>query len=284
MVEAMDVEIGRLLESIPSEVMAQTTVLFVGDNGTPPAIIRPPFDRRHGKSTLYEGGVNVPLIVYGAGVENPNRESAALVNTTDLFATTLELATGQTADDLLPMDLVHDSMSFAPIIKDLPDAAQRTYAYSELVHATSSAVSRQFGYTMRNERYKLLRLTTLQRDEFYDLEADPHEQNNLLLNPMDDVQIANHEALSQQLAALRAPVENACPIVGHCSDCNNCVVNDAEGAGSCTATDTGIQSCRQPDATDFSCPEGQTIHKVRCPCTGPSGFCLTRHDQQLVCQ
>ncbi len=281
MVEAMDAEIGRLLESIPSEVMAQTTVMFVGDNGTPKAVTRAPFARNHAKNTLYEGGVNVPLIVYGAGVENPNRESAALINTTDLFATTLELATGQTADNLLPMDLVHDSMSFAPIIKDLPDAAQRAYAYTELFHPTRNNVSRQFGQAIRNERYKLIRLTTLQRDEFYDLETDPYEQNNLLLNPMDEVQTANHEALNQQLAALRAPVENACPIVAPCSDCNKCVVSDDEAA-TCNTFDTGRQMCQLPDATDFSCPEGETIHTVRCPCTGSTN-CSRRRDQQFVC-
>jgi arylsulfatase A-like enzyme len=47
MVEAMDAEIGRLLASISPEVLAQTTVMFVGDNGTPRDIIRPPFDHDH---------------------------------------------------------------------------------------------------------------------------------------------------------------------------------------------------------------------------------------------
>ncbi len=284
MVEAMDLEIGRLLASIPSEVMAKTTVIFAGDNGIPRSIIRPPFDSAHSKSTLYEGGVNVPLIVYGAGVVNPNRESAALVNTTDLFATTLELATGQSVSELLPADLIHDSMSFNPILKDIPDAAERYYAYTEVFHPTrTTGVARFYGYAIRNDRYKLIRLTTQQRDEFYDLEADPHEQSNLLLTQMDEVQTANHDALNQMLAALRAPVANACPTVGNCSDCNGCVVNDAE-AGSCMSADTSLQTCRQPDDTDFSCPEGQTIHTMSCPCTGPNGFCLTRHDRQLVCQ
>lgn len=283
MLEAMDAEIGRLLASIPSEVLSRTTVIFVGDNGTPPDIIRPPFDDRRGKSTLYEGGVNVPLIVYGAGVENPDRESAALVNTTDLFATTLELATGKSVANLLPPTLVHDSISIVPILKDLPDATSRTYAYTELFHPTSSAVERQFGYAIRNARYKLIRLTTLQRDEFYNLEVDPFELNNLLLHPMDAEQTANHQALNQQLAELRAPLENVCPIVAPCSDCDGCVVDDA-AVGSCTTIDTGLQACWQSDAADFSCPAGQTIHTIRCPCTGPSGFCASRHDQQLVCQ
>ncbi|ETW93046.1 MAG: hypothetical protein ETSY1_40960 [Candidatus Entotheonella factor] len=282
MVEAMDAEIGRLLASIPPEVMAQTTVIFVGDNGTPKAVTRAPFTSEHAKNTLYEGGVNVPLIVYGAGVENPNRESAALVNTTDLFATTLELATGQTIAEFLPDYIVHDSMSIVPILKDVPDAAQRTYVYTELFHPTRTNVVRQFGYAIRNERYKLIRFTTQERDEFYDLDADPFEQNNLLLNPLDEGQTANHTALNQHLTVLRAPVENACPIVAECSDCDRCTVSDAEG-DTCNILDTGRQRCELPDATEFSCPEGQTIHQVRCPCTGSAGHCSNRHDQQIVC-
>lgn len=282
MVEAMDAEIGRLLNGIPPEVKARTTVIFAGDNGTPRPIIRPPFDNRRGKSTLYEGGVNVPLIVYGAGVENPNRESAALVNTTDFFATTLELATGQAIDDILPPDLVHDSVSMVPVLKDLPDAAQRTYAYTELSHLTDLAVEIQFGYTIRNARYKLLRQTSRQRERFYDLEADPFERTDLLRRPLDTEQMANYEALSQQLATLRAPVDNACPIVVVCNDCTQCVVSDIETAA-CNALDTGRQMCELPDATAFRCPAGETIHMMRCPCAGP-GVCPRRQDQHLVCQ
>lgn len=283
MVEAMDAEIGSLLAALPPEVSDQTTVIFVGDNGTPPAIVRPPFDGRRAKSTLYEGGVNVPLIVRGVGVGNPNRESAALVNTTDLFATTLELATGQAVAEFLPPDLVHDSVSIVPILKDLSDAEPRTYVYTELFNPTRTNVESQFGQAIRNERYKLIRLTTQQRDEFYDLEADPFELNNLLLNPMDEVQTANHEVLRQQLAVLRAPVENACPIVAPCDDCSGCIVDNV-APGACDTIDTGTQMCQMPDATPFSCPAGQTIHMVRCPCTGSAGICSNRHDQQVICQ
>ena len=35
MVEAMDTEIGRLLGSIEPRILENTTIIFVGDNGTP---------------------------------------------------------------------------------------------------------------------------------------------------------------------------------------------------------------------------------------------------------
>lgn len=34
-IEAMDSEIGRLLENIPKEELENTTIIFIGDNGTP---------------------------------------------------------------------------------------------------------------------------------------------------------------------------------------------------------------------------------------------------------
>src|SRR4029434_103993 len=72
MIEAMDTEIGRLLSQVD---INDTTVLFIGDNGTPARVIQMPFSNARGKDTLYEGGVRVPFIVAGSGVVNPGRSS-----------------------------------------------------------------------------------------------------------------------------------------------------------------------------------------------------------------
>ncbi|MHC4910748.1 MAG: sulfatase-like hydrolase/transferase, partial [Planctomycetota bacterium] len=69
MIEAMDTEIGRLLDSIDPEVLSDTLVIFVGDNGTHPAATTPPFNPAHAKASIFEGGINVPLIVSGRGVK-----------------------------------------------------------------------------------------------------------------------------------------------------------------------------------------------------------------------
>jgi arylsulfatase A-like enzyme len=88
MVEALDTEIGRLLASLPPAERARTTVLFLGDNGTESCAQASPSGRA--KSTLYEGGIHVPLLASGYRVGRG--ECAALVNTTDVFATVAELA------------------------------------------------------------------------------------------------------------------------------------------------------------------------------------------------
>ena len=89
MVEAMDTEIGRLLEEV---TLADTTVIFIGDNGTDPGVIAPPYSPTKAKATMYEGGVRVPLLIAGAGVASPNRRVTALVSAVDLFPTILQLA------------------------------------------------------------------------------------------------------------------------------------------------------------------------------------------------
>jgi len=97
MVEAMDASIGQLLRWLEARgTLDDTLVIFVGDNGTPGGgvIADGVFDPTKAKKTVYEGGVNVPLIVYG-GASLPVRRgvtSDGVVQALDLFATIAELA------------------------------------------------------------------------------------------------------------------------------------------------------------------------------------------------
>ena len=128
-VEAIDTELDRLLASIPSDVLADTTIIVFGDNGTPKSVSVPPFRSNHAKSTVYEGGIRVPFIVrspYIAGADR-GRESLALVHSVDIFATLAEIAGVSSAT-------ARDSVSFLPYLQD-PDLATlptRPYVYSEM--------------------------------------------------------------------------------------------------------------------------------------------------------
>ena len=62
MIEAMDAEIGRLLQGLGA-ARARTNVFFLGDNGTPQNVVLPTFSPDKVKGSPYEGGVNVPLLV-----------------------------------------------------------------------------------------------------------------------------------------------------------------------------------------------------------------------------
>ena len=57
---------------------------------------------------------------------------------------------------------------------------------------------------MRNHRYKLLRdFRATPAENFYDLQADPYEHNNLLEGDLTEEQSENYLALKQQIETLR---------------------------------------------------------------------------------
>lgn len=159
-IEAMDAEIGRLLDSLSPAVRANTVVIFIGDNGTPNRVNDDTVFPNGAKGNLYEGGVRVPMIVSGAGVSRIGEREAALINGVDFFPTIAELA-GQ------DIPSIHDGESFLDILSAQSDPP-RDYILSE--SATGTAV--------RGPRYKFIRNDdgTL---ELYDLDQDSTESINL---------------------------------------------------------------------------------------------------------
>ena len=160
-VEALDSEINRLLSEMPPEKLANTTIMFLGDNGTPRRVKNLDYPSQGAKSSLYEGGINTPLIVAGAGVERAGAIDDSLISTTDLFTTISELA-GQNLFE------IHDSVSFAAKLRE-SDAPGRSYSFSEHID----------GYAIRDERYKLISNSD-GSEEFFDLVADQSENTNLI--------------------------------------------------------------------------------------------------------
>ena len=197
MVEALDTEIGRLLDSIPPAVLAETVIMFVGDNGTAPEAAPPPLDPFKVKNTVYEGGIHVPLIVSGPVVVEPGRQVTALVNTTDLFATVAELANVDLATLSLP---TLDSVSIVPYLADAGQAPLRRTVFSERFAPNGSNPS-QFERAIRNDRFKLI-VRHAGPDELYDLSLDPLELNPLPLDQLDPLQQANYDQLQLELTTL----------------------------------------------------------------------------------
>jgi arylsulfatase B len=163
--EALDAELGRLLASIPAATRANTVVVFLGDNGTPGQVIQSPYSNTKAKDSLYQGGINVPLIVSGAGVTRSGQREQALVNGTDLFATFAALAQRS-------QNIPADSLSFADALTSASFVG-RTHAYIDFrdTGVVTTAI--------RDTRYKLIETANGAR-ELYDLLNDPYETQNLL--------------------------------------------------------------------------------------------------------
>ncbi len=170
--EALDFEMGRLLNSLSPEVRANTVVIFIGDNGTHGTVSQPPFDPERTKFTVYEGGIHVPMVIAGDGVSRMGEREDALINITDLFATIAEMA--GVAEVSQP-----DSLSFMDALTS-PSFAGREYAYSEFRFDDGTTA-----WTVRNLQYKLIEYSD-GRMELYDLSADPFENNDLLANGISD--------------------------------------------------------------------------------------------------
>ena len=168
------------------------------------AVVKAPFLASRAKGTVFEGGINVPLIVAGPAVKGKARECDALVSITDLFATTLELCAVEYRKHL-PKKLIIDASSFVPHLTSARHGTIRNTVFSEIFQGNRPEQSGQAA--IRNERYKLLRNYRgggRPLDRFFDLQEDPFERNDLMRDDMSPLHTKQYLALKQELERLRA--------------------------------------------------------------------------------
>jgi len=189
MLEAMDTELGRLLASMTTAQKDNTIFIFIGDNGTPNQVAQE-YSGMQAKGTIYQGGVNVPMVVSGKDVTRINEIENALINTTDLFATIAEIAKTGTSE-------IHDSKSFAPLLHTA-NSTHRSYVYTELGKTNGSDE-----FAIRNASHKYMIFNDGSQG-LYDLSGTYIEGDNLLdpqgfpINATDiDVKNELVEALNQ---------------------------------------------------------------------------------------
>ncbi len=212
-----DRESGEILELLEEQgVAGNTIVVMAGDNGMP-------FPRA--KAFLYEAGIKVPLIIKWPGTVEAGSVTDELVSLMDLTATWLEAAG-------IPVPEEMEGRSLIPLFNgDLSNS--REYVFAERNwHDNWDPMRAVVG-----ERYKLIHnyrpgtrhLSTLDRlfsptwqayedlkergelneklqwyfepkprIEFYDLEEDPGEWNNLADNPKYDSLIREYQGILGQ--------------------------------------------------------------------------------------
>lgn len=167
MIEAMDTEMGRLINGMSDDEKENTIIIFIGDNGTPNKVAQE-YGSSRAKGSIYQGGVNVPLIVSGNGVTRINDIEDALINTTDLFATIADIAGTGTTD-------INDSSSFKDLFSN-QGADKRDYIYTEKGLDTDDS-----DYTIRNATHKYIYFQD-GSEALYNLINNPLENPNLLSN------------------------------------------------------------------------------------------------------
>jgi arylsulfatase A len=168
-IEAVDRTIGRIVERLAQLGLTDdTTVIFTSDNGgvsrfTPPL--------RGGKGELYEGGIRVPLVVAGAGVEGPGTTCDVPVSSVDIYPTLLALS-GATPPTGQPLD----GASLVPLIRGGRELSrERIFWHFPCYVGRATPAS-----AIREGRFKLVEFfEDGGRVELYDLEADPNERRDL---------------------------------------------------------------------------------------------------------
>lgn len=195
--EALDHEIGRLFDSLTAlNIYDSTTFIFIGDNGNGIRSAQITNTDR-AKGTIYQYGVHVPFIISGPTVINPNRKSDALINTTDLFSTIIELFGYNNWQQQIPTNKTIDSKSIIPIIKNNATDI-RPWAFTEIFKVTTDSAD---GKAIRNKEYKLLKFDNGSK-EFYNLTNDPSESMNLLNRNLSAIEITNYNYLCSEMATL----------------------------------------------------------------------------------
>ncbi len=157
----LDAQVGRVLAALKEAGQLDNTIFVIaGDNGLSLG--------EHGllgKQNVYEfGGMHVPLVFSGRGIAKG--QTNALAYLFDLYPTICEL-TG------VPVPSGLDGKSLAPVLAGKADKV-REHAFTAY-----RAVQR----AIRDERWKLIRYPQIDKTQLFDLQADPHEVNDLAGKP-----------------------------------------------------------------------------------------------------
>jgi len=222
MIENMDFEINRLLQSIPTAVKQNTIIVFVGDNGSGNGVLQN-FPSGRGKSTIYQGGVNVPMIVSGVGVSRINQQEKGLAHVTDIYATLMD-AVGAN----LPGG-IYNSFSFYDALST--QTSLRKYNYTEIGIGNSS------DYAVRNDTFKLIQKIDGSQ-EFYNVAVDSFELNNLV------------NSLSPHQQTIKLALENEGTQIQQGWSCNDGIQNGDETSIDCG----GVANCLNCTITNQNQP------------------------------
>ena len=182
-IEALDTELGRVIESIPNG-LENTIVIFLADNGTPSQVVQSPYRTRRAKGSIFQGGINVPMVISGADVTRKGERENALIQSTDLFTTIAQMAGS-------PISEKHNSKSFHALLSET-DVHSRAYAYAE------KSKDGNMSYTVRDAQYKLI-VDVDGTESVYDLISDPYEKNNLLTNPSQTINEVRNSLFQEAL-------------------------------------------------------------------------------------
>ena len=212
MMYEVDVSFGKIMDALEARgMLTNTLVILTSDNGGRTESLKFGQDSNYGltghKSTIYEGGHRVPLIIrWGDGTPQgshipPGTWADQLVGVHDLFATLAELVGKPQAPD---QGL--DSVSFLSILLDGNQAEVRDYLLNghSVVAADLEGVGSVKRRAIREGKWKLTTDENGNAVNLYNLAVDLHETPALdqINNPAEAARKDRMQAKAKEMLAL----------------------------------------------------------------------------------
>ncbi len=209
----VDQEVGGILQKLQDEGVAdQTAVIFLTDHG---------ISHARGKQFLYEEGIKVPLIIRAPGAVEPGTRRKDLVAHIDIAATSLAFAGIEIPESMEARPLFGDQAKPRDFVISARDRCDETMDRIRSVRTERFKYIRNFHPNRPHlqpnaykdnkpivarirELHAEKKLDALQTtllapkrplEEFYDLQADPWETDNLAKNPKFRAELRRHRQI-----------------------------------------------------------------------------------------
>ncbi|WP_017444963.1 sulfatase-like hydrolase/transferase [Gayadomonas joobiniege] len=220
-VRSVDRNIGRLLEQLKAlKLTKNTLIVFTSDHGYNMAhngiwhkgnghwllkdvVPAREFAQKNQRPNMYDNSIKVPTIVVWPGVVEAGSKNLSTISNLDWFPTLVEIAQGQ-----LPANAIIRGNSFLPALLDSQQRLSTEYYAAYTTLHQSKTQMRMYS----DGRYKLVKdFRNNNRDEFYDLQADPDESQNLInTNQPELMRIINQfdDIIFEKMLKTKDPVLN----------------------------------------------------------------------------
>ncbi len=169
----IDQGVGMIMDKLKSLGLDKNTIIvFTSDNGGETTVTtNAPL--RAGKSTLYEGGVTEPMVMwYPAGIKKPQTITQPVV-TMDFYPTFMDLISAKPSGQKL------DGVSFSALLNNSTSAPADRKFYWNYPLAKPHFLGGRSAASIRKGDWKLIEFYDKNEFELYNLKTDQSEKNNL---------------------------------------------------------------------------------------------------------